>query len=293
MEYLYIADPMVRLASFQAGEGDVLLALEPQDAKTLKKVKGVQFLTCNGTNIGLAGDGDHPDSPFADIRVRQAIEYAIDREPVVEAIGLGFWITSDLSCAPTSWGHYPGPSPYSYDPKKAKQLLAEAGYPNGLNLPFVVRNNPAAWLDLYTAILAQLNEAGFNLHLQVVDPARFNEYAIKTAWKNALLGLNFSDSADASRILVFGWSSFGFPYRAVKHYDEIDNTVQEITATDDFEVKKAKTQEAYRLIRDKYCTVTNICLDTLISARHGYVHDDGFFATTSYQSTIEDAWMDK
>jgi peptide/nickel transport system substrate-binding protein len=98
VEFIYIADPMVRLASFQAGEADVLLGLEPLDAKSLEAAGDVVFSTCLGGLCGLAGDGAHPDSPFADIKVRQAIEFAIDREPVVKAVGLGFWGATDQSC---------------------------------------------------------------------------------------------------------------------------------------------------------------------------------------------------
>jgi ABC-type transport system substrate-binding protein len=148
-------------------------------------------------------------------------------------------------------------------------------------------------VDLYTGFLEQLNEAGFNLHLDIVDPSRFNEYAVKTGWNNILLGYNFSDSADASRILSLGFSSFGFPYRSIKHYDEIDNVIREIGRTDDPNVKKAKTHEANMLIRDKYCTVTTILTTKGISARYKYVHDDGFFKTINYQQSLQDAWMDK
>jgi len=293
VEFIYVADPMVSLASFQAGEGDVLLGLEPRDAASLEASGDYVFSTCMGSLCGLAGDGSHPESPFADIRVRQAIEYALDREPVVDAIGLGYWGATDQPCGKETWGYNPTPSPYSHDPQKAKELLAEAGYPDGLGVPLIVRNTPSTWVDLYTAILAQLNDAGFGLTLEVKDPAGFNEHVIVRGWDNALLGWNFSENPDSSRTLCLGFSSFGFPYRSPYYPPETDEVINQITATDDFEVKKELTQKANALIRDKYANITTICSTTNIAARYAYVHDDGLFTTVSRIATLEDAWMEK
>jgi peptide/nickel transport system substrate-binding protein len=294
VEFVYITDPMVRLASFQAGEGDTLLALDAKDAESFEATGKYAFNKCLGGLWGLTGDGSHDTSPFANLKVRQAIEYAINREPVVQAIGRGYYEATDQSCAKGSWGYNPAPSPYSYDPTKAKALLAEAGYPNGLGgLPLTIQNAPASGVDFYTAILEQLNNAGFDLYLDVVDPAKFGEYVIKTGWNNTLLGWNYTEFADSSSILVNGWSSFGFPYRSVLHPPEIDDAIRLISQATDFETKKALVQKVNGLIRDKYCNVTTLCRLPGISIRNKAVHDDGFYTTVSYQQTLQDCWLDR
>jgi ABC-type transport system substrate-binding protein len=294
VEINYITDPMVRLASFKAGEGDVLLAIDAKDAQSMEAAGKYVFNKCLGGLNGLVGDGSHATSPFANIKVRQAVEYALNREPIVKAIGLGYYEATDQSCAKSSWGYNPAPSPYTFDPAKAKALLAEAGFPNGLTgVPLTVQNAPAASVDFYTAILEQLNTAGFNLKLNVVDPAKFGEYVIKTGWDNTLLGWNYTDFADASSILINGWSSFGFPYRSVFHTQEIDDTIRAISQTTDFDSKKALVQKANGLIRDKYCALTALYRSPGISARIKAVHDDGLYSTISYQQTLADCWLDK
>jgi peptide/nickel transport system substrate-binding protein len=293
IEFVFIADPMVRLASFQAGEADVLTAVEAKDAKKLKDTGKYNFDTCMGTLWGLAGDGSHPDSPFAKIEVRQALEYAVNRDPVVNSIGQGYWASTDQPVAKTQWGYNTTPSPYKYDPAKAKALLAAAGYPNGLGLPMIVQNEPASAVDLMTAILAQLNDAGFNLKLQVVDPGAFSNYVIKTGWNNTLLCWNYVEGADSSSILVFGFSSMGFPYRSTYYAKEVDDIIKQIPQTTDFAQKKALTEQAMGLIRDKYCELTTICRTTNIAAKKSSVHNDGFFAEDTFQTSLWDCWIDK
>jgi hypothetical protein len=148
-------------------------------------------------------------------------------------------------------------------------------------------------VDLYTAILAQLNEAGFGLTLDVADPARFNEYVVGPGWENSLLGWNSSESSDCGRILTLVFSGFGFPYRSIMYPPETDELANQLSSTDDFEVKKAMVQEVNALIRDKYAHVTTICGTTNVAARYAYVHDDGLFTTVIRISTLEDAWMEK
>jgi peptide/nickel transport system substrate-binding protein len=294
VEFDYIADPMVRIASFKAGEGDVLLDVDPKDAQALEATGKYTFNKCLGGMQGLAGDGSHATSPFANLKVRQAIEYAVNRDPVVKAIGLGYFEAIDQSCSKSNWGYNPTPSPYTFDPAKAKSLLAEAGFPNGLGgLPLTVANSPASSVDFYTAILEQLNNAGFNLKLDVVDPAKFGNYVIQTGWTNTLLGWGYTEFADSSSILINGWSSFGFPYRSVLHPQEVDDTIKAITQTTDFASKKALVQKANGLIRDKYATLAVLYRSPGISVRYKAVKNDGLYSTVSWQNTLQDCWLDK
>jgi peptide/nickel transport system substrate-binding protein len=294
VEFMYIADPMVRLASFQAGEGNVLLRIDAKDAKDLEATG--KYIANKGLGIlwGLAGDGSHETSPFANIKVRQAIEYALNREPVVKAVGLGYYEVTDQPTRKTTWAYNPTPSPYTYDPAKAKALLAEAGYPNGLGgLPLTTQNDPVSAVDVYTGILEQLNNAGFDLHLDVVDPAKFSEFVIKTGWNNTLLGWNFVEGIDPSGKLTVGFSSFGFPYRSPLYPKEIDDIIAQIIPATDFEKKKALTQQAMALIRDKYCNITTLYHMPSIAARTKAVHDDGFYTSSTSSQTLADCWIDK
>jgi peptide/nickel transport system substrate-binding protein len=293
VEFIFITDPMVRMASFQAGEGDVLIQLEPNEAESLKAAGDFVFTSCIGDMLGLAGDSGHPDSPFADIRVRQALAYAIDPKPVVETIGRGYWSYSNQTCSAGTWGYSTEPPAYSYNPQKARELLAEAGYADGLKTPLIVRNTPAVWVDFYTVFQSQLNEAGFDVTLDITDEAKVHDIVMGVGWENGIFGVHYADDADCSRSLNLMFNSRGFVYKCIAHPEEIDEVIWQITASDDFEVKKALTQEANALIRDKYCTLVFVANSPMLAARYPYVHDDGFYDSQMWQSDIQDTWLEK
>jgi peptide/nickel transport system substrate-binding protein len=79
------------------------------------------------------------DVPWTKLKVRQAVNYAIDKESIVKNVllGMGIPVTGQLA-GPNSFGHNPNLKPYPYDLAKAKKLMAEAGYPNGFSVPMVV-----------------------------------------------------------------------------------------------------------------------------------------------------------
>jgi hypothetical protein len=112
-------------------------------------------------------------------------------------------------------------------------------------------------------------------------------------WENAIFGVHYADDADCSRSLNLMFNSNGFVYKCILHPEEIDQVISGITATDDFEVKKALTQEANALIRDKYCTLVFVANSPNLAARYSYVHDDGFYASQTWQSNIQDTWIEK
>ena len=100
-------------------------------------------------------------------------------------------------------------------------------------------------------------------------------------------------SADSSSILVNGFSSFGFPYRSTYYSKENDDVIKQITQTTDFDTKNTLTEQAMGLIRDKYCELTTICRTTNISARKKAVHNDGFYAEDTFQTSLSECWIDK
>ena len=73
----------------------------------------------------LFPDGNNPDSPYANLKVRQALGYAINSEAIAKTLGFGYWKTAYQFSTPASKAYDPAIAGYKYDPAKAKQLLAE------------------------------------------------------------------------------------------------------------------------------------------------------------------------
>lgn len=98
------------------------------------EAEGFKILTRPGGQIiSLALSNTDPDSPFADQRIRQALNYAVDKQAITDVIMAGTTKPGGQPGIPGMTGYNPDVAPYPYDPERAKALLAEAGYADGLS----------------------------------------------------------------------------------------------------------------------------------------------------------------
>ena len=129
-----IPDEATRLAALKRGEVDIAYSIRAELAEELQRTPG---LTLKPTVIQSPfwlyfADQWDPKSPWHDQRVRQAANLAIDRKTIDQALTLGYSpITGSI--IPESFEYYWKPPEPVYDPEKARQLLAEAGHPNGFD----------------------------------------------------------------------------------------------------------------------------------------------------------------
>jgi peptide/nickel transport system substrate-binding protein len=164
VEVLYVADPLTQKAAMQAGEAD-MLQMEPGKAAADMEALGLDFKYSIITIPCFLPDSAHADSPYKDQKVREAVEYAIDREAIAKAFGYGFW-QAPYQIPPPSNPAYNPNFAYArkYDPDKAKQLLNDAGYPNGFDTTILV--NPAiVTRDIVVALQNNLAAVGIKADL--------------------------------------------------------------------------------------------------------------------------------
>ena len=144
-----VADETTRLAMLKRGEADVVYLLQGEAAEEARRTPG---LTLRPTPIVSTHwlvflDQWDPKSPWADRRVRQAANYALNRQAVNEALTLGYSRLTG-SIIPQSFDFYWQPPTYPYDPARAKQLLTEAGYPKGFDAGDL-------WCDAATSAMSE------------------------------------------------------------------------------------------------------------------------------------------
>ena len=131
----------------------------------------------------IVPNSKNADSPFSKQQVRETVSCAIDREAIVEAWGFGFWEPAYQLSWKVNMGHIPGLK-HRYNPKKAKQLLKEAGYPDG----FKTKITPMAHgTDKYVIVVVQayLAAVGIEARLENVPMGKYSEYRFK-GWNNGL-----------------------------------------------------------------------------------------------------------
>ena len=115
--------------------------------------------------------------PFDDIRVRQALCYAIDKYEIINTVfgGYGSPIGSSMYPAFSKYFLPELTDYYTHDAQKAKALLSEAGYPDGFSMTITVPSNYQPHIDTATVIVKQLKEVGINAELRLVEWASWLE----------------------------------------------------------------------------------------------------------------------
>ena len=129
-------DQATREARLEAGECDVIPYPNPANVAKLKANPNLQVLEQEGLNVGyLAMNVKKP--PFDNVKVRQAINMAIDKEAILAAVYQGAGKAAKNPIPPTIWSYDDAVQAYPYDPEKAKAMLAEAGVSDLADRPLV------------------------------------------------------------------------------------------------------------------------------------------------------------
>lgn len=196
-------DAAVRWAKLKANECQVMPYPNPADIAAMMKDPNVKVLHQEGLNVGyLAMNVEH--KPFDDLRVRLAINYAINRDAILKAVYQGAGKKAKNPIPPTIWSYNDAVKDYPYDPAKAKALLAEAGLKDGFKahlwaMPVQRPYNPNAKL-MAEMMQADLKKVGIDVDIVSYE---WGEYLKRT--KNgehdmALLGWT-GDNGDPDNFL--------------------------------------------------------------------------------------------
>ncbi len=158
-----------RIAALLTGEADVISGVPVHQRKKILE-SGKAYLTPQmGVMPYLGLDTYH--KPFNDVRVRQAVNYAINRELINKALFNGKAILCAGPISPRTFGHNPNLKPYPYDPEKAKKLLAEAGYPNGFQARLAYPTYMSQIQEQAEAIASDLAKVGIKVKLEPFERA--------------------------------------------------------------------------------------------------------------------------
>ncbi len=171
LEYLNLNDPAARTQALESGQVDVILAGNADTVRALEADGFTSHVARSGRLMTLAfitNDG----GPLAELEVRQALNYAVDKEAIAESLVGG--LTEAWSWPPQGVNGYDAArDPYPYDPEMARTLLEEAGYADGFEMSAEVTLGAfPSDREIYQSVAAYLEEVGVQLELNEVDFAQ-------------------------------------------------------------------------------------------------------------------------
>ncbi len=255
-----IPDDATRILKLRAAELDIAefvpysrvaeLKADPKLDMVLFPAAQVNYFSLNARPLFKDGG----KNPMADVRVRQALNYATDKEALIQAVSYGTG-TVQRSLMPMSTPLASGPAQlYPYDPAKAKALLAEAGYPQGFELTSLAlagSADDAAKLTILQQLWAQV---GVRLKIEQLDAAtrlaRYNagDFQVRASlWTN-----DINDPNEITSILAY------YPTRQAGRSGWQDKRVDELFDLSQEELDPAKRAAEYKELQDRYAAAAPI-----------------------------------
>ena len=175
--YVFRGESAVRAAMVETGEADIAPNIAPQDATNPE----TDFSYPNSETVYLRIDSMTP--PLDDVRVRKALNHAVDREAFIGTILADGTLVATAMVPPGTLGYNEELEPYPFDPEKAKALLEEAkadGVPVDTEITLIGRTEQWANVtETMEALLAMFRDVGFNMNLQMVEVAEWENFYSK------------------------------------------------------------------------------------------------------------------
>ncbi|MBT4739564.1 MAG: hypothetical protein HN793_14435 [Rhodospirillaceae bacterium] len=210
VEYRLVSDKTSRIQALLSGQLDIITGLHVDDVPV---IEGQGFNVSVESNpqvksIALPNVLHGDDHPLTDVRVRQALNYAVDKESIAKFIMFGYAEVASQGWTSLTIGYNANLKPYGYDPDRARALLAEAGYPNGFAMNIEVATDTTTPDSLmYQKVEQDLEAVGIDVTLRAIP---FSDYSRKYA---------SSDWGDADAFnLIWNNSAFQDPIRPIEYY---------------------------------------------------------------------------
>ena len=217
MTVVPLGERTARVQALTSGQLDIAPALSVDN---IAEVEGAGHRidivpSTNAIALALFNSAESAHPALKDQRVRQALNYAVNKESMVQNLLGGHSKVSAQGATPNTFGYDPSLKPYAYDPDKAKKLLSEAGYGDGLKLVAeVVVGVYAGDSEIFQQVAADLKKIGVDLELQqIVTPDWINKFLTGT-WSGHLANMPYNSAPynDATRFMAFTFCKDPFPY---------------------------------------------------------------------------------
>jgi peptide/nickel transport system substrate-binding protein len=299
-----IPDAVVLLQELRAGGVDFIENPPLTEMARLKQTPGLKVIVADTTSYTYFG-WRQDIAPFTDVRVRRALNHAIDVPSMVREVLQGYAAIATGQFPPGSWAFDPSVKPYAYDPGRAKALLAEAGYkpgPDGVlvkdgkRLSFTVRHDQANQTVKDTAVIVQeyLKRVGVEAQLEALDWPTFVKKLFASDFEAIVV--NWTNHHDPDPFAYTIWHSSQWKGRNFAHYKnpKVDEALEAARRATSQGERKKHYAEFSKLLMEDAPYVFLYYPQQVYVTRQGY---DGFVPVPTfagvYQSLRAVRWTGK
>jgi peptide/nickel transport system substrate-binding protein len=214
-------DAQAALLALQRGETQVMGDVATQIIPALKADRNINLLTQPGLTVnGMAMPNEV--APFTDKRVRQALNYAVDKDAINKALYQGLAVPMNSPIPPAQWGHDASLKGYAYDPKKAAELLKAAGVQLPLKIELLSYNGPRGYnpagADLAVVLQGYFKKVGVEADIRKLDMGAFLGTVRSGKYPGMFLVGWSGDNGDPDNFVAPLWASSSMPTGDTAHY---------------------------------------------------------------------------
>jgi len=284
IKYTFVSNPTVALQDLEGGEVQWTDNLPPQQVQSLQKsASGFTVKSVPSTDYWYMTLNE-ARKPYNDVRVRQAIAYAINPGAIVQAATFGNAVANETAIPKTSQWYYDY-SPYTPDLSKAKSLLAAAGVKN-LTMNMMVTNEYPQTVTAAQVIASELQPLGITVKIQTLDFATWLSQEENGDFDSFILGwLGNLDPSDYYYAQQITGGSFNFQKFNNPTVDQLLNQAQTTTA---FAARKSLYDQAAKIIVDQASYIYLYNPD-VIQAYSSDLH--GYTVRPDRAVRFNDAWL--
>jgi peptide/nickel transport system substrate-binding protein len=290
VQIVNIPNDMTATAAFKKDEIHIMNTEDTPIAMDLKDVAKVATLP---VYMVLNFDSAHKDSPFADIKVRQAVAYALDTHTLANSFGAGFWTANNQITSKSTPYYNSNVVGCPYNLQKAKEVLEASSYPKGFKTDFMfgtVSNHPL----IATAIQSMLAKIGIEMTLKPMTSAATTKLRID-GWQNGAYMVKFTTSTEnePGRYMQTSISKDSIQYRHVARSAEYDAILSKLIAEPDFNKRVALNQQLLKQMFDGECMVAVAYQGANFYIKSLKLNSDDRGDNFIHQWQPEDAWFNE